>query len=168
MEKIQKKVAYLRGLAAGLDIERSDEGRVLKGMLSVLDDISSKMSSFQAQQNELETYVEAIDEDLSELEADMYEEFDEDDDDVDFYELDEDAYDDDEIGYFEVECPNCQEIVCIDQDIFDHDGVAEVLCPDCHEVILVSDDDVDFDDEAEWEELELDAEDKMDDPRVRL
>ncbi|RKD25568.1 hypothetical protein BEP19_01085 [Ammoniphilus oxalaticus] len=50
------------------------------------------------------------------------------------------GYDDDDLGYFEMECPNCQELVSIDQDVFDDDMIAEVLCPDCHEVILVNDD----------------------------
>lgn len=94
---------------------------------------------------------EYLDDDFEDNEVDMDEEdliyFDEEDEDDDeiimvdgiYDEMDE-GYDDDEEGFFEIECPTCQELVAVDQDIFEDDMVAEVLCPECHEVILVNDD----------------------------
>jgi hypothetical protein len=141
MDKVQRKLAYLKGLADGLNVEKTDQGRVLKGLISVMEELSTEMADVKGAYNELEEYVEALDEDLNEVEMDLYEDLDEDveyeDDDYD------EGYDDDDMGYFEAECPNCQELVAIDQGIFENDDIAEVLCPECHEVILVNDDEDD-------------------------
>ena len=36
---ISEKVAYLKGLAEGLELEDSKEGKLIKGIIDVLDDI---------------------------------------------------------------------------------------------------------------------------------
>ena len=59
------------------------------------------------------------------------------------YDEDED-YDDDEDGlsFIEMECPNCSEVVEIDEELLFDDSV-DVICPNCHAVILSSEDDCD-------------------------
>ena len=63
--------------------------------------------------------------------------------DDDEYDEDED-YDDDEDGlsFIEMECPNCSEVVEIDEELLFDDSV-DVICPNCHAVILSSEDDCD-------------------------
>ena len=53
-------------------------------------------------------------------------------------------YDDDEDGlsFIEMECPNCSEVVEIDEELLFDDSV-DVICPNCHAVILSSEDDCD-------------------------
>lgn len=168
MIRVQRQLSYLKGLADGLNIEQSKEGKVLNGILQVLDELSNEVKDLKVQYADMEEYMEALDEDLSDVEMDLYED---EEDDADW--ADEEGYDDDDIGYFEVECPECQELVAIDQDVFDNEDVAEVLCPECHEVIVVNDDDEDIEsllgkeeDGDIYDHVGYEFEEKMDEPRI--
>lgn len=121
MENFLKKVAYLKGYADGLDInERTDEGKLFKKMIDVIDEMADAIADLGAQQDVLIDQVEAIDEDLSELEDDYYGEEDDDDE-------------QDDLDYFEIECPNCKETVYIDDDFLDDDS--PIVCPNCNQEI---------------------------------
>ena len=121
MENFLKKVAYLKGYADGLDInEKTDEGKLFKKMIEVLDEMADVIADLDAEQAVLVDQVEAIDEDLAELEDD-------------FYEDDEDDDEDDDLDYFEIECPNCKETVYIDDDFLDDDS--PIVCPNCNQEI---------------------------------
>jgi DNA-directed RNA polymerase subunit delta len=164
MDKVQRKIAYLKGMADGLNVKKTDEGRVIKSLIGVIDELADEMVQLKGAYNDLEEYVEALDEDLNEVELDLYDDLEDD------AEYDSEGYDDDDIGYFEVECPECQELVAIDQDIFENDDVTELLCPECHEVILVSDDELEDDeDDEDDEEYEMgtgyEMEENIDEPR---
>lgn len=125
MENLLKKVAYLHGLADGLDIdERTDEGKLLSKIIEVLDDMADAVADLAVAQDELYDQVESIDEDLAELESEIYDE-------------DDDYDDDDDMDYFEIECPNCKEVVCIDDDLLDDEAI---VCPNCNQEI-----EIDFD-----------------------
>ena len=65
--------------------------------------------------------------DLSDIEDDIY------DDD----ELDEDC---DDLSFIEMECPNCNDLVEIDEELL-YDDEVDVVCPNCKAIILSSDDD---------------------------
>ncbi len=122
MENFLKKVAYLKGYADGLDInEKTDEGKLLKKIIEVIDEMADVVSDLDAEQGELIEQVESIDEDLAELESVFYGD-DEDDDD-----------EDDDLDYFEIECPNCKETVYIDDDFLDDDS--PIICPNCDQEI---------------------------------
>lgn len=131
MEQLVKRISYLHGLMDGYQVDQSSkEGQVLAGVLELLDDVVHEMSALQTRVEEYEEYVEAVDEDLNNLEMelygdedDLYEMVDEDDcltdDDDRYYDLDdsEDAYvfevsklrnGRDERSY-EFECPSCGE-----------------------------------------------------------
>jgi len=124
MESLLKKVAYLQGLADGLDIDdSSDEGRVLLKIIDVLDDMSDALADLAVSHDELYEQVEAIDEDLADLETEVYE--------GDDYDYDDD---DDDLDYFEIECPHCKELVCIDEDLLEDDAI---ICPNCEQEIEI-------------------------------
>lgn len=140
MHDLKERLAYIKGLSAGMNLnQNSPEGRILVEMMDLLDDVVRSIARLSVQQDDLEEYVGAIDEDLTDLETDYYDEYDED---LDVYGLSEDdeEEDDDDIEYLEMECPNCQETVFVDADVFEDEEVVEVLCPECHETILVNDD----------------------------
>lgn len=125
MEELIKKVSYLKGYADGLDInDKTDEGKLLKKIIEVLDEMSDAICDLAQDHEDLCDQVEAIDEDLGELEEDFY-----DDDDC----CDCDC-DDDDMEYFEIECPNCGEIICLDEDFFDDDDTP-IICPACDKEI---------------------------------
>jgi DNA-directed RNA polymerase subunit RPC12/RpoP len=133
MSYLHEKVAYLKGLADGLQVDDSSkEGKLLLQIIEVLDafaedmeDVYDELDDMSDAIEELDEYVDAIDEDLSDLEEDLYE-----DDD-----LDEE--------YEEVECPACGETVLIESQILDKDDTVE--CPNCGATIdlfeLVTDED---------------------------
>ena len=115
---ITEKVAYLKGLMEGLDLDKTTkEGKILDAMADILEDLALTVADNCDQ-------IDAIDEDLESLEEYVYDEFD----------FDEDGYDDifgddDEEGEYEFECPNCHEVVFIDESVFDEGK--EIECPNC-------------------------------------
>ncbi|MBS4020809.1 MAG: AraC family transcriptional regulator [Dethiobacter sp.] len=129
MDDLKSRVAYLKGLAAGLSLDGdSREGKMFNQIIDVIEALADAVAELQDDYDDLVDYTEAIDEDLSEIEDDFYEEDDEDDDDGD----DEDM--------FSVECPDCHEIVYIDEDMLEDEDVLEILCPNCERVVFINDD----------------------------
>lgn len=146
MSNLKEQVAYLQGLTTGLNLnEHSAEGKMLLKIVDVLDSVADELQCVNAAQEDLETYMETIDEDLTELEDEVYE--------VDYEDLDEDSdfdeyvdeLDDDDI--VEVACPVCHEDVTFEADLLDEDDPLEVTCPHCGGVVydntLAFDDDDD-------------------------
>lgn len=126
MNDLKTRVAYLQGLSAGLDISaESKEGKLLQGIIEVLDEFADSVGSLEEAQEQMEEYLDSIDEDLLNLEDEIYES-----DDMD-------ACGDE---FIEVDCPGCGETVCFDADIVDDDDIVEVTCPNCDEVVYVNDD----------------------------
>lgn len=147
MDDLKSRVAYLKGLAAGLGLdEGSREGKLFGQIIDVIDYLAEAVTELQEDYGDLADYTEAIDEDLNELEGDFYEEDEFDDEDYDD--------DDDDEEMFSVECPDCHEIVYIDDDMLDDEDVVEILCPNCERVVFVNDDEdfEGFDDDLDDEE----------------
>ncbi len=105
MEYLLQKVSYLKGLADGLGVEdTSKEGKLLLHIVDTMQEFVDVLDDSIENQLALEEYVEFIDEDLAEVEDDIYgcDEFDEDDFDLEeFYadhccEFDEDEDEEDE------------------------------------------------------------------------
>lgn len=133
MDTLKSKVAYLQGLSDGMDLSaQSKEGRLLNGIIDVLQDFAEQLEGLEEAQEQLEDYVETIDEDLYTLEED----------------LNECECCDDE-DYVEVDCPGCGETVMFHSDILEDDDIIEVTCPNCDEVVFVNDDQYNSADEVE-------------------
>ena len=114
---ITEKVAYLKGLMEGLDLDKTTkEGKILAAMADILEDLSLTVADSCDQ-------IDAIDEDLEALEEYVYEDFDFDTDDYD------DIFGDDTDSEYEFECPNCHEVVFIDESVFEEGK--EIECPNC-------------------------------------
>ncbi|MDF2875315.1 MAG: hypothetical protein K0R22_1998 [Sporomusa sp.] len=131
MRNLKEKVAYLHGLTQGLNVnENSSEGKVLLNIIDVLESFADEVQNVNLAQLELEDYVESIDEDLTDLEEQIYEE------DLDDDEYDDDLYDDvDEDDMVEVACPECHEMVTFESNILDDEDDIEVTCPYCGGVV---------------------------------
>ena len=102
----------------------------------------------QEEQAELEEGLDAVSDDLSEVESYLYEEENEEDED-DEYDGEEDE--DDAEPVYETTCPNCGEEVFFDEDTLDEGCVR---CPNCGENLEfdltdLSDEDEDGEDEEE-------------------
>ena len=125
--KLTEKAAYLKGLVEGLGVEEgTKEGKILKAIVDLLDDISLSVADLEDGYDELSEQIDIIDEDLSDLEEDLYGDDEEDDE------------EDDEM--YEVVCPSCGDEICINESIL-ADG--EMTCPNCGEKLEFDLDDLD-------------------------
>lgn len=123
MKYISEKVAYTKGLAQGLGLsDESNEGKVLIQVLDILDDVVDALHGIAEAQEDLESFVEEIDEDLGDLEEFVADE--------DFSEEDDWDEDDDwdEEEYYEINCPECGNIYFTEFEAFEMDAVS---CPEC-------------------------------------
>ena len=135
---ISEKVAYLKGLAEGLnlDTEKSKEGKLISVMIGILEEIGLSIEDLEENTQALGEEIDVLSDDLSDVEDVVFDE-DEDEDE------DDEDYDDD---WFEVECPTCEEPLVIDDKAL-ADGM--VQCPNCHDkfALDLSDDIVEADEE---------------------
>ena len=101
MKYLYEEVAYLKGLAEGLEISKeTKEGKIIHKIIDVLESFADSIVELDEEQCDLAEYVESIDEDLSDIEDDIY------DDEVD------------------VVCPNCKAIILSSDD-------DDYSCTDC-------------------------------------
>jgi len=120
MSKLTDRISYLQGLAEGMKLNPDkDSHKLILGILDVLGEIGDSFDALAESYGELNDYVESIDEDLADLEADLYDDENE--------ELAEDG--EDEYGEIEYECPHCGTVVKLDPEDVDFDEDAK--CPEC-------------------------------------
>jgi formylmethanofuran dehydrogenase subunit E len=136
MMSVTEKAAYIRGLAEGLNLDaEKPETKIINAMMDLLDDLALSVSDLEDNLEIVSEQVDAVDEDLDDLESYVYEELDE-------------EYDEDD-DYYEVECPKCGETVCVDEGVLE-DG--SIKCPNCDELL-------EFDVECECDECKADIDD---------
>lgn len=124
--EITEKVAYLKGLAEGMELDTDKkEGKLLAAIIDVLDDIALEIEDIKDEQAELADGLDAVSDDLEDVEDVVFGDDDEDADD-EYY---EDELDEDEDCYATT-CPTCEETIYFDESILE-DG--EVVCPNCGE-----------------------------------
>ena len=119
--EILEKVAYMKGLAEGLGLDgQTKEGKLLHFltvMMDILDDMALELQDMREGQIDLEEALDAVSDDLSDVESRVYE--------------DEDEEEDEEDGeVYQTTCPNCGEEIFFDETILEDGGVR---CPDCGE-----------------------------------
>ena len=91
---ITEKVAYLKGLAEGLDldVEKSKEGKLINALMEIVVEMAEEMDDMQAEICELKDYCEELDEDLGDVEEVLLDLDDEDEDYDDFDDDDDDEW----------------------------------------------------------------------------
>jgi phage FluMu protein Com len=138
MSELKERIAYLKGLSEGLSLDKeSKEGKLFNALIEVLEESTIAIDEIANNQIELEKYIEAVDEDLGEIEDDIYGE----DEDDDEYDDNCECCDDDcDCNYIELECPKCHDIIRYESSILEDDDVLEVTCPNCDEVIYINED----------------------------
>ena len=122
MSKLTDRISYLQGLAEGMKLNPDkDSHRLIRGILEILGEVGDSFEALAESHAELSDYVESIDEDLADLEADLYDDEDED--------VAEDKEGEPFESTIEYECPHCGEMIEIDPDDVDFDE--ETVCPKC-------------------------------------
>ena len=135
MSKLTDRISYLKGMAAGMKLNMDkDSNKLMLEMLTVMGEMAEEMAAMTEAHNDLNEYVESIDDDLAELEETLFGEDDLDGEDVDIdgAEEDEDEFGEDDLIVYD--CPHCgHEIEFSASDVsFDED----CLCPECHKPIF--------------------------------
>ena len=124
---ICEKIAYIKGLAEGLGLdEATKEGKVLAAIIDLLGDITEEICEIEDGCDELMEQIDAVDEDLSYVEELIYGDDDDCDCDCDCDDCDCDCDCDDEV--YEIECPACNDVIYLDADMLEEDGMT---CPNC-------------------------------------
>lgn len=122
---ITEKVAYLKGLAEGLALDESKpEAKLIGAIIDVLDDMALTVSDLEDGLDLFSEQLDAVDEDLDELEGFVYEDLDDC--------CCDDCCDDEDEEYYDVECPSCGEVICVDGDILEE---GSINCPNCNELL---------------------------------
>ena len=135
---ISEKVAYLKGLAEGLnlDTEKSKEGKLISVMIGILEEVGLSIEDREENALALGEEIDVLSDDLADVESVVFEDEEDDED------------EEDEDDYFEVECPNCEEPLIIDDEAL---AAGEIQCPNCETrfSLDLSDDTVEAEDEED-------------------
>ena len=138
-----EKVAYLKGLMEGMNIDKeSNEGKLFSVIADILNDVALDIEDLESDLYDLGEDVDAISDDLSDVEDYLFE--DEDDDDDDYDDDDEDYDEDEEPLFFEVTCPGCDNTITVDEDVL---NLGAIQCPNCGEMM-----EFEFDEDDEEED----------------
>ncbi len=106
---LTERVSYLKGLMDGLSIaDTTPEGKLFKAIIDVLDEMAESVTLLEDDVDEMFELADEIDADLAEVEKIAY----------------------DEEDFYEIECPECGEIINIDEDLAEE---GQVVCPVCGE-----------------------------------
>ena len=142
---ISEKVAYLKGLAEGLDLdtEKSKEGKLISVMIGILEELGLAVEDLEENALNLGEEIDVLSDDLADVEDVIFGDDDDDYDDDDEEDEDDEDYDDD---WFEVECPSCDEVLVVDEDALEE---GYIKCPNCgtEYSLDLTDDVVDADEE---------------------
>ena len=113
---ISEKVAYLKGLMEGLNIdEQTNEGKLFTAIVDVLDEIALEIEDLTDEVMELGDGLDVVSDDLGDVEDIVYDDDDDDDD-------------DEEEECYATTCPECEEEIYFDDTVLE-DGT--LLCPNC-------------------------------------
>ncbi|MDD5913439.1 MAG: hypothetical protein PUC62_04035 [Oscillospiraceae bacterium] len=108
---ISEKVAYLKGLMEGLNIdEQTNEGKLFTAILDVLDEIALEIEDLTDEVMELGDGLDVVSDDLGDVEDIVYDD------------------DDEEEECYATTCPECEEEIYFDDTVLE-DGA--LLCPNC-------------------------------------
>ena len=127
MSKLTDKVSYLKGLADGMKLNMDkDAKKLFMEILGALGEFAEEMQVMSDAHDELNEYVESIDDDLADLEETLFG----DEDEVD----DEDGEDEDDDAIITYACPECGHEIEFRAD--DVDLSEDYLCPACGKPIF--------------------------------
>ncbi len=112
---VLERVAYLRGLAEGLEIDTGKkEGKLLTGMLEAMEELAQSVTDLQEQNNSLLDELDDIYEELSAITEDFLDD------------EEEDLSEDEEL--YQVICPTCGEVIYLDEDMLEEGSISCTAC----------------------------------------
>ena len=137
--ELMEKVAYLKGLMNGLELEADKkETKVFNAIVDVLDELASTLTDVVEETDEMSELIDVLDQDLGDVEEVVFGD-DEDDD---------ECCCGDEEETYEITCPTCGNTIYIDESMLDE---GEMKCPNCGQELEF---DLDIDEDEDDEECE--------------
>lgn len=130
-----EKVAYLKGLAEGFGNDPSTkEGKLLATVIDILEDLALDLEDVMESVVELEEGLDAVSDDLQDVEDVVFDEDEDDDfdddDELEDLEDDDELLDADDLVLYEAQCPTCGEFVTFEESVLEQGGIE---CPNCGE-----------------------------------
>lgn len=145
-----EKVAYLKGFADGLGLDKENkQDKLIAAIIDVLDTVAQDLDELEETSMDLGAEIDAVSDDLADVESAVYD--DEDDED---YDEDDGYYEDDSYAgegesccghhhegghcchghgnFYEVTCPSCGNTITIDEDVL---ALGKIQCPNCGEML---------------------------------
>lgn len=111
---VLERVAYLRGLSEGLEIDTGKkEGKLLCGMLETMEALAQSVTDLQEQNKELLDELDDIYEEMSAITEDF---------------LDEESLVADDDTLYQVICPTCGECIYLDEDMLEEGSISCTAC----------------------------------------
>ena len=156
---LQEKVAFLKGLSEGLALDsESKEGKLFLAIIDTLSTMAEEIEELSENALDIGEELDAISDDLADVEEFL---FDDDYNDLDFNPFDDDdedfedeqcgcAYCSGDNGAYQIECPNCNAEIDINEpDLLN----GTVICSACGEELEFEFDDDEDEDDVEDEGL---------------
>ncbi|MCY6370325.1 CD1247 N-terminal domain-containing protein [Clostridium ganghwense] len=117
MSSLMSKVTSLKEAIDKLEVNKdSTESKILSQVNDILFDIVEKINEIEYNQAEVNEYVTVLDENLGNLEDELYG-FEEEDEEFNSYD------------YIDVCCDGCSEVLAIEKSLVDNEN--KILCPNC-------------------------------------
>ncbi len=115
---LSQKAAYIKGMVNGMSYEpTSDEGKIIAALLDLVSELTDTVEVMDDEIGDLFAEVDAISEDLGDVENYLWDEEDDDEEQEMF---------DDEL--YEITCPACGEVICLDEGRL---AAEDLACPNC-------------------------------------
>ena len=130
-----EKVSYLKGLTDGLALDlQTNEGKMFAAVIDALEAVARDIKALEENDLYLGEEIDALSDDLADVEEILFDDEDEDEDD-DCCGCSDDAGPSE---LYEITCPTCGEVIAVDKDVFD---LGETECPNCGEDLEFDTDD---------------------------
>lgn len=133
---VTEKVAYLKGLAEGLALDKeTKEGKLISAIIDTLEDIAYELEELNENALDIGDELDAISDDLADVEEVIFGDDDDYEDDEDECDCDDDCCCDDDCDCdddyaYEVTCPSCGEDIVIEEEDLEK---GHIHCPKCNE-----------------------------------
>jgi formylmethanofuran dehydrogenase subunit E len=119
----KEKVAYLRGVADGMELGDDKYAKLFHLIIETLDEMADTVDENEEAIIEMDECIDDMCDELSDIDECLDALLDDDD-------LDEDEDDD----FIEIECPHCGETVYFDQSMLEGDD--PLICPNCNQPVV--------------------------------
>ncbi len=116
---LTERAAYIKGLMKGMEYDSTtNEGKLIVALLDLVTDLTEQVAVMDDEIGDLFDEVDAISEDLTDVENYLWQDDEDDEDDNDVF--------DDEL--YEIKCPACGEVICLDEGRL---AAEDLACPNC-------------------------------------